>query len=290
MTKRGRRLALALGVITLAGVGLLRTRPGEPTIPGARLDAAQETLSPLCDAGVGHADASTRTSVDALGAIDVRLLLGRGVPEALAARQLARLRSYFAPRGLTIRLRDARRLSIDELLTLDAPGLDHALEAQRLDPHADGDTEREATAKLLLSPLGTFLAAHADGGAGSGAVVQIVLLHRISAIGSVARRVLPGLRGLALDGHGALADLPPALRHALGDASGPPTLFISLDDLAPEGSGIVDTTLMHELGHAMGLAHVEDATNLMSAQPHRCIPELDPAQRRALRSRLAAQP
>jgi len=52
----------------------------------------------------------------------------------------------------------------------------------------------------------------------------------------------------------------------------------------------VDTTLMHELGHAMGLAHVEEATNLMSAQPHRCIPELDPAQRRALRSRLAAQP
>lgn len=292
MSQWGRRLAIAaVAAIALAlvGVSVCRHPNAETSIPLARVALAEEALGPACTpADAGAAEASTDSDVAALGTVHLRLLLGHDVTAADAAGQLGRVRSYLGPRGLTVELADAHWLAIDELLTLSPQDLDSALEAQGLDPHGDGQAERQATARLLLAPIRSFLEAHGAHRDDPTGLVQVVFLRRISATDSVARRVLPGLRGLALDRHGALADLPAPLRNALGSSQAPPTVFLSLADLAPAGSGIVDTTLMHELGHALGLAHVVDPHNLMSPSPHRCIPSLDTAQRQALAARLAS--
>jgi len=274
------RLAFAGLVAGVACVALLAFLDREPSVPLARLEAADEALGPLCEQGTAEGD-----TPETLGTVHLRLLLG-GVSEADAAHQLARLRGYFRPLGLEVAVDEAHRLARSELLTMDNDELNAALRARGLDPNTDGEAERAATAELLLSPIRSFLSAHAAHDAEPAQVVQIVLLHRISAPAAAATRALPGLRGLAFDGHGAATDLPLELRNALGDASGPPTVFVSVADLPPEGSGIVDTTLMHELGHALGLTHVESPTNLMSPSPHRCTPVLTPSQREAIATRL----
>ena len=53
-----------------------------------------------------------------------------------------------------------------------------------------------------------------------------------------------------------------------------PITFVGTEPVRELGPEAIDLTLAHELGHAMGLPHVEAWDDLMSARVHRCVPHL----------------
>ncbi len=86
----------------------------------------------------------------------------------------------------------------------------------------------------------------------------------------------PELRGLSLVPGG---EDGAELAEALGRPDWTPVVFLSQHALRRSARGVVPTTLSHELGHALGLGHVDDEVNLMAAGAHRCAPGLTPEQR-----------
>ncbi|HJO16567.1 MAG TPA: matrixin family metalloprotease [Phycisphaerales bacterium] len=64
-----------------------------------------------------------------------------------------------------------------------------------------------------------------------------------------------------------------------------PTLIVSMRVLRTRTDQDVGITLVHELGHALGLAHEEDPKSLMAEEPPSCIPALSLPQRQAFEAR-----
>lgn len=156
------------------------------------------------------------------------------------------------------------------------------------------------TQAQLLAPLTDFLRLHDAEVAGVD--VQVVVLRRILAASSPLRAELGALAGLAFasESHAQLA-----AQRARPNESGstvPPLLgrtdwsvetgvvFLSLWDL--ERTAGAASTPSHEVGHALGLAHVENRPeNLMAAQRSpRCKPVLNAQQAAFLARLLPADP
>ncbi len=101
--------------------------------------------------------------------------------------------------------------------------------------------------------------------------VLVVLLPRMGPPDAA-----PELRGLSLAPGG---EDGAELAEALGRASWTPVVFLSQHALRRTARGVLPTTLSHELGHVLGLGHVDDEANLMAAGTHRCTPGLTAEQR-----------
>lgn len=107
----------------------------------------------------------------------------------------------------------------------------------------------------------------------------IVLLPRLIEPGSALTHWFTELRGLtvtAAEPGGPLAGL------LEDEAPFTATVLASWEDIAQERPGAFDSTLAHEIGHALGLSHVTTRGNLMNATPGRCAPVLDATQLAAI--------
>ena len=109
----------------------------------------------------------------------------------------------------------------------------------------------------------------------------VIVLPEIGAPGSMAEALFERLRGLTFSP--ALRAAAPPEQQALYDRLGlsdafTPVVFVGTEPIRELGLDAVDVTLAHEIGHALGLPHVDDPENLMTDRIHRCVPSIDAAQ------------
>jgi hypothetical protein len=193
------------------------------------------------------------------GGVALRVFVGADVPAERACAALASLPSYFGAHRVRVRLAGPPRLLPPEpMLVAGQPG-------------------------QAVAPLRDFLAREARGPArdGDDPVVNVVLMSRVAAADSPARRYFTELEGLTVSPH--LTSRDDALRELLQlPKSFVPTILLSIDDIRHRPPGRVDLSAAHELGHALGLEH-RQGVDLMAPRPTRCVPALHDDQRTQVR-------
>lgn len=214
-----------------------------------------------------------RSAPEPLGAqMRLQLHLGAGVDPVRSHEILSAARRYWQPYAVEVEL-------VGEAESLQRRSVFSASfsELEQLDEEALGDA--------LYGPLRELLTNLAQPQRG---VIHVVVLEDIVEGRAAAAAVLGDLVGLTL--------APQLLRHVdpddprarivaqLGLEGFDATVLLSERHLRRlEGVGFVGA-VAHELGHALGLEHHEDKTNLMARGRHLCLPGLDAVQVEVLRA------
>lgn len=200
------------------------------------------------------------------GALALRVVVGDGLPAGDAAALTRGLRRYFAAYGLDVGLA-APPVWID-----DRPLLAGEAGAS----YADG----VAQAAALYGPLREVVAEVATPRRDDEVV--LVVVSDLLAPGSAAAHVLTEVRGLGFAPG-------PESAEVLGFEEFSPVALVAWSEVGRYPEGGRAAMVAHEVGHALGLAHVPDADNLMAVRAFRCVPYLDSSQTAQLRRVLSLE-
>ncbi len=227
---------------------------------------------PVCGDGPARTPSSLRP-------VSLRVLVGPGVEPGEVAARIDQQQALAAKLGVALEVVGA--VATIELL---APVAGTSDEVAGVWAAADpkDSAAHDAIARAIFTPALDLLRARADAAAADA--IDLVVTQRLVAGGSPARDALAGLAAFTLSPR-LPADPSTAGGfdlHNLLPEHYRPTIFVSWSDWSAARAAAVDSLLLHEVGHALGLAHVQDPDNLMG--PRRwssCLPVLDDAQRRA---------
>jgi hypothetical protein len=207
------------------------------------------------------------------GAVEIQLFRGAGIEDRSVAEQAGRLARFFEPYGLSFWTRTASAdAGLAYAMNGSAPELDAALDAANI-PIEPLTEEEELRAKhaigaVIFARLKDFVVrtSIAMPNAVNLLVVEQVVEPQLAEVlyGS-PRAPVTGL-GLSPERLARVEAGSPSdtLHEMIGlDEEFTPTLVLGLDNLDAFGAG-ADNVVAHEMGHALGLEHADEAGNVMS--------------------------
>lgn len=117
--------------------------------------------------------------------------------------------------------------------------------------------------------------------------VELVIVRELAPPGTLADQLLGPLGGLTLTPEACQGEASVVCGDLASEGPFRPTVFLAVDAIDRLGDAGLWTG-PHEVGHALGLSHVDSPGNLMTRSGVRCLPGLDAEQRARLSAALPA--